>query len=116
MTTLSNIMAKIQPASKERKRYIRIKVDSAYRVEKGDLDRAVIQAGLKFLGELNMAPAGGQLLADTWDGKHAIVRTGHKYVDDTIAALALVKDIDGKKATISSVKVSGAVDKLKRTK
>jgi len=105
-------MAKIQPSSKERKRYIRIKVDSTQRVEKGDLERAVIQAGLKFLGELNMA----QLLSDTWDGKHAIVRTGHKYVDDTIAALTLVKDIEGKKATISSIKVSGAVDKLKGDK
>ncbi|MEK6923079.1 MAG: Rpp14/Pop5 family protein [Nanoarchaeota archaeon] len=106
-------MAKIQPSSKERKRYIRIKVDSTQRVEKGDLERTVIQAGLKFLGELNMARAGVQLLSDTWDGKHAIVRTGHKYIDDTIAALALVKDIEGHKATISSIKVSGAVNKLK---
>ena len=106
-------MAQIKPTSKERKRYIRIKVDSNKRVEKGDLDKTVIQAGLQFLGELNMARAGMQLLSDTWDGKNAIVRTGHKFVDDTIAALTLVKEINGSKASISAVKVSGNIDKVK---
>ena len=105
-------MKTIPASAKERKRYILIKVESDWKAEKNDIERLVIQAGLQFLGELNMARIGMQLVPESWNGKTAIVRVGHKYVDDVKAALAFVKEFNGHKITISALKVSGSIDKL----
>ncbi len=109
-------MKPISPASKERKRYILIKLDSEMRVEKEDISKLVIQASLQFLGELGMARAGIQFLTETWNKKNmtGIIRTNHKYVDETKAALAFVKEFKGKPARISCLKVSGSLSKLKK--
>jgi len=105
-------MKPIKPSSKERKRYILFKLKSDKEVEKDDVQKLVIQAGLQFLGELNMARSGLQFLADTWNKKNmtGIVRTGHKFVNETKAALALIKG----KVTASTIKTSGSLDKLKQ--
>ncbi len=103
------------PTSKqERKRYILIKIDGL-EAEKENVKKLVIQAGLQFLGELGMARAGIQFLEDTWNEKDStgIIRVSHKYVDEVKAALALVKEFEGKKITINSIKVSGEINKLK---
>ena len=106
-------MKEIPSASKERKRYILIKVESDLKVEKNDVERLVIQACLQFLGELNMARAGIQFVPDSWSGNTAVLRVGHKFVDETKSALALIKELNGHKVTISSLKVSGSIDKVK---
>jgi len=107
-------MKTIPPSAKERKRYILIKVESDWKAEKNDIERLVIQACLQFLGELNMARIGMQLVPDSWDGKTGIIRVGHKYVDEVKAALALMKEFNGHKITISSLKVSGSIEGLKK--
>ena len=102
------------PTSKqERKRYILIKIENL-KAEKENVKKLVIQAGLQFLGELGMARAGIQFLEDTWNEKDStgIIRVSHKYVDEVKAALALVKEFEGKKITINSIKVSGEINKL----
>lgn len=106
-------MKAIPSTSKERKRYILISVDSDLKVEKNDLDKLVIQAGLQFLGELGMARANVQLVPDSWNGRTGIIRVGHTYVDEIKAALALVKEFNRHKITISSLKVSGSIEKVK---
>lgn len=108
-------MKTLQPSLKERKRYILIKVISEFDVEKEKLFDSVAKAGLQFLGELGMAKAGLQILPETYDQKNKtfIVRTGHKFVNETKSALILIKEIDGRKVTLKSVRVSGVVDKLK---
>ena len=41
-----------------------------------------------------------------------VLRTNSKMLNETKAALALIKDIKGKKATVSAEKVSGILRKL----
>ncbi len=108
-------MTSIPSSARERKRYILIKVDSEPRAEKTLVGRLVIQAGMQFLGELGMARAGIQFLEDTWNAERqtGIIRASHKYVDEVKSALALVKEFEGKKITINSIKVSGEINKLK---
>ncbi len=107
-------MAAIPSSARERKRYILVKIDSP-EAEKTLVGRLVIQAGMQFLGELGMARAGLQVVEDTWNAERntVIVRVGHKYVDDVKSALALVKEFEGKKVQIHSLKVSGEISKLK---
>jgi RNase P/RNase MRP subunit POP5 len=57
-----------------------------------------------------MARAGIQLLPETWKDNTAVLRVGHKYVDETKAALALIKECEGKKITISATRVSGTIE------
>ena len=107
-------MKVLKPASKERKRYILINIKYNGEIEKGYVARLVAKAGLQFLGEFGMAKAGIQVLPETVKDSTAIVRVGHKHVNELKSALALVKEFEGKKVSIQSIKVSGTVDSLKR--
>jgi len=109
-------MKPVKPSSKERKRYILIKLKCEGEVEKGDVQKSVIQAGLQFLGELGMARSGLQFLPETWKKENmtGIIRTGHTFVNETKAALAFIKQIKGKKAAVQTIKTSGSLDKLKQ--
>ncbi len=108
-------MKPLPPSAKERKRFILVKVESEMRAEKTLVGRLVIQAGMQFLGELGMARAGVQFLEDCWNEKDStgIIRVSHKYVDEVKSALALVKEFEGKKVQIHSIKVSGEINKLR---
>jgi len=109
-------MKPLLPTLKERKRYILIKIQNGQgETRKGDIVEAVAKAGLLFIGELGMAKAGMQFLPETYDPKTktGVVRVNHKFVDETKASLALVKEISGKKATITSMKTSGIITKLR---
>jgi len=103
----------ISSTARERKRYLLVKVESESPVEKKELENAILNACLQFLGELGVAKAGIQVVSDTWNGKTVIVKTGHKYVDETKFALNLIKSIADRKVRLSVTKVSGAILKLK---
>ena len=106
-------MAHLKPTLKERKRYILFKINSEREVEKEDVSKLVTKAGLQFLGEFGMARACIQFLAETWNGKTGIISVNHNYVDETKTALALVKEYEGKKIAIETLKTSGSISKLK---
>ncbi len=103
----------ISSTARERKRYLLVKVESESSVEKKELENAILNSCLQFLGELGVAKAGIQVVSDTWNGKTVIVKTGHKYVDETKFALNLIKSIADRKVRLSVTKVSGAILKLK---
>ncbi len=108
-------MRALLPTLKERKRYILFRVISDLKFEKEDISKCVTQACLQFLGEYGVAQAGIQFLPETWnmESQTGVIRAGHKFVDHVKASLALVRDINGKKANLSSIKVSGVINKVK---
>ena len=111
-------MKVISPTLKERKRYILFKIHSNQEIEKETVAKQCTEACLRFLGEFGCAEAGVQFLPETWDRKTktGIIRTGHKWVDQTKSALILIKQIGGKKATVSTILTSGSLNKLKQTR
>jgi len=108
-------MKVLRPTLKERKRYILFKVYSNKKIEKESVAEQCTTACLKFLGELGCSKAGVQFLAETWQANNqtGIIKTGHKFVDETKSALALIKNIDNQKATVSTILTSGSIEKLK---
>ena len=106
-------MKPLLPTLKERKRYILFQITSTEKIEKKIVGDQVRKACLRFLGELGVAKAGVQFLPETYKGGKGIIRVGHKYVDEVKAALALVKEINGKKVSFNVTKVSGIIDRLK---
>ena len=108
-------MRPLLPTLKERKRYILVKVLSKTEIEKRDVLRLVTKANVQFLGELGMARAKIRPLMDTWDliKKTFIIKVGHKHTDELIASLGMIKNFEGKKVSLTTLKTSGSVDKLK---
>jgi len=49
-----------------------------------------------------------------WKDNKGIVRVNSKYVDHTKASMALIKEVNGKKAKVQSLAISGIVDKLRK--
>ncbi len=108
-------MKVISPTLKERKRYILFKILSDKKIDKETIAKQCTDACLKFLGEFGCAEAGVQMLPETWNKQTqtGIIKTGHKWVDETKTALTLITEISGQKVTVSTIKTSGAIDKLK---
>jgi ribonuclease P/MRP protein subunit POP5 len=111
-------MKVISPTLKERKRYILFKIHSDNKINKETALRQCTEACLRFLGEFGCAEAGVQMLPETWDKEKqtGIIKTSHKWVDQTKSALMLIKNIDGQKATVSTVLTSGSINNLKKKK
>ncbi len=109
-------MKPLLPTLKERKRYILFEVNPKIEIEKEEVKKQVTKACLQFLGELGMAKTGVQFLPETYkkNKRRGIIRVGHKHVDEVKAALALITQIGGRKATFNTLKVSGVLNKLKK--
>jgi ribonuclease P/MRP protein subunit POP5 len=106
---------KIIPSTmRERKRYLLVKVEPADSIDRRDLENAILNSCLQFLGELGTAKAGILVMSDTYDGKTVIVKTGHKFVDETKSAISLIKSVADKKVRLSTISVSGSLSKLKQ--
>jgi RNase P/RNase MRP subunit POP5 len=103
----------IPSTARERKRYLLVKIESSDSIDRRDLENAILNSCLQFLGELGVARAGIIVMSDTYDGKKVIVKTGHKFVDETKSAISLIKSIGNKKVRLSTIKVSGSLLKLK---
>jgi ribonuclease P/MRP protein subunit POP5 len=108
-------MKVISPTLKERKRYILFKIHSDKKIDKEIALRQCTEACLRFLGEYGCAEAGVQMLPETWDkeAQTGIIKTSHKWVDQTKSAIMLIKEIDGQKTTVSTLLTSGSINNLK---
>jgi len=108
-------MKSLLPTLKERKRYILFQIYSKAEIGKEEVKEQVTKACLQFLGELGCAKAGVQFLPESWnaESKTGIIRVAHNYTDQLKASLALIKDIQGKKASINCLLASGVIGKLK---
>ena len=106
-------MKPLLPVLKERKRYILFEVKSKTNIENVDVKKQVTKACLQFLGELGVAKSGVRYLPENYKNGKGIIRVGHKHVDEVKAALALITEIGGQKASVNVLKVSGVIDKVK---
>jgi len=103
----------IPSTARERKRYLLVKIESSDTIDRRDIENAILNSCLQFLGELGVARAGIIVMSDTYNGKTVVVKTGHKFIDETKSAISLIKSIGNKKVRLSTVKVSGAIKNLK---
>ena len=105
-------MKPILPTLKENPRYIQFKISSKQTLSAKDAKSAILAGCKRFLGELGTAKAGIQFMKYNTKSQSGVLRTNSKMLNETKAALALIKDIKGKKATVSAEKVSGILRKL----
>ncbi len=100
------------PSLREKKRYIAFEVHTDGKIDLDHAKKSIEQSMKGFLGDLGMARAGVLFLSD-WKQNRGIIKVNTKYVDDVKASLALVQESASKKATIRSIGVSGALEKIR---
>ena len=105
-------MKPILPTLKENPRYVQFKISSKQTLSAKDAQATIIAGCKRFLGELGVAKSGIQFMSYNTKNQTGILRTNSKMLNETKVALALIKDIKGKRATVSAEKVSGILRKL----
>lgn len=105
-------MANLLPTLREKKRYLVYEVLSESAVKQQDAEANIKAAFHEFLGDLGMAKAGIMFLKD-WENNKGIIKMSHKEVDNVKAALTLVKEVNGNKAIVKSLGLSGILEKAR---
>jgi len=107
----------LEPTLREKNRYISFQVIS----EKGeeftysDLESAIWNVALDFLGEHGISKTSIWLLKDCWDQKKqiGILRCNHKSVQAVIATLGLIDRLGDNRVTFKILKISGTIKSIR---
>jgi len=102
----------ILPSLREKNRYVVFKVNSNEKLGFGEVKKGVENGCFKLMGQLNMARAGLRVM-DEWENNKGVIKVSNKYLDEVHAGLLFIQGINGKKAGVESVYVSGVLNKAK---
>jgi RNase P/RNase MRP subunit POP5 len=105
----------LPPAMREKKRYIVIKILSNAKIEYNELSYTLWNEFTRFLGEFELSISRAWLIEDLFDQENqiAVLRVNHNFVENFRAALALIKEISGKKVAIKVLGVTGTIKSAK---
>jgi len=107
----------LKPSLRERRRYIAFQVISERGEEftYSDLESAIWNILLDFLGEYGVSKTSVWLMKDCWNQKKqiGILRCNHKSVQDIIATLGLIDRLGDNRITFKVLKVSGTIKIIK---
>ena len=98
----------IMPSLKEKKRYIAYEVIADAKPTTQAVEKAIADSLLQFVGELGTAQAG--ILFP----KQGIVRVSHTSTEQAKAAIALVKQINGRQVALRTLGTSGMLNKAEK--
>ena len=102
------------PSLREKIRYLAFEVISKRKIRDfSSASRAIGNACLRFLGELEGGKAGINILPEKYNSEKqtGLIRVQNKYTDHLKAALMFVKEIDGEEVIVRSTGVSGILKK-----
>ncbi len=108
----------LSPTLREKDRYISFKVIS----EKGeefaysDLESAIWNVTLDFLGEYGISKTSVWLLKDCWNQnkQQGILRCNHKSVQAVTATLGLIDRLGDNRVTFKILKISGSIKSIRK--
>lgn len=103
---------KILPSTlREKIRYISFQVISEEPIEYSDMESAIWNTMLDFLGEDGVAKTSVWLMKDRWDGNNqkGIIRCNNTSVTDVIASLGLIDRLGDNRVNFKILKVSGTI-------
>jgi len=106
----------LPPTLRERKRYIAFQVISEEPITYSDLEAAIWNVTLDFLGEYGVSKTSLWLLKDTWNPKKqiGILRCNHKSVQSVIACLGLIDRLGDNRISFKILNISGTINSIKR--
>jgi len=104
-------MKKLLPSLKEKKRYIAFNILSEKILNKDDVERSIYNNCKSFIGEMNYAKAGVNIIPEFLMANKGIIRVNNKFVDHVKSSLMMIKEINNEKVIIRSIGVSGILNK-----
>ncbi len=102
---------KLLPSLKPKKRYLVFEIISKDKLARDEVQKAVNEALLRFLGEFGVAKAAPIFIKEKYKNNQFMVKISHKYVAEVKAALILIKRIKNVPVIIKSVITSGTIKK-----
>ncbi|MEE8402168.1 MAG: Rpp14/Pop5 family protein [Candidatus Hydrothermarchaeaceae archaeon] len=107
-------MKRLPPTLREKKRYVAFKVESDEPITKDEMTRAVWNHALSLLGEIQASSLGLWVLDYNEDAQEGFLVCKNESLWKVKAVLALVGEINGRKAHVCVKGVSGTIKALKR--
>ncbi len=104
----------IPPTLKPNRRYIAFQIATKARPTDNQVIQAIRHSVLVFLGELGYAKAEFDVVEYDSESRKGVARTTDVMKDQTIAAMTLLNSIQGRKAGLLVLGVSGTVNKARR--
>lgn len=109
-------LKKLPSTLREKIRYIAFQVISEEPVEYSDLENAIWNTMLDFLGEEGVARTSVWLMKDRWNSNDqiGIIKCNNFSVTDVIASLGLIDRLGDNRITFKILKISGTINKVIR--
>lgn len=106
----------LSPSLREKRRYVAFKVHCAKPLQELDVNSAIYQAVLNFLGELGMAEASVFVLRGIYtpEKKIGLIRCAHTSVEHVRAAVALASRVGEEPIMIEVLGISGTIKAARR--
>ncbi len=104
----------IPPTLKDNRRYIAFRLLAKQRFTQNQVFQAIKQTVLSYIGEKGYAHASFDIVDYNQEKMEGIARATDLTVDDIVFALTLLTDIQGRRAGIVVLGVSGTVRKAKQ--
>lgn len=100
---------------KNKKRYLFIKVyPEDVDVSKQSIWRSILENLTALIGSIGLADTNPCLIKDLDGGKgYLVISCNAKHVKDVIGAIALVKEVNGKKVSLDVIGISGTIKSIK---
>jgi RNase P/RNase MRP subunit POP5 len=109
---------KLAPSLKPKKRYILFKIiptPKDHKFWKREVIDAIEQQLIKCFGIFMHAKASPMIVKETFDEKtqQIIIKIGHKFTDELIFSMGLIKEIKDTPVHVEAISTSGILKKLK---
>jgi RNase P/RNase MRP subunit POP5 len=98
---------------KNRKRYILFKISSNKEFELKSVERAIKASILRFLGESEFGNINPAVLPEYWGKNQGVLRVTNVHIPKIKISLALIKEIEGSKVIVQTLRIFGTLKKIK---
>jgi ribonuclease P/MRP protein subunit POP5 len=105
------------PSLREKKRYLAFEIVSKSKIDDfSAVSSQIMDSSIELLGVSEAAKAGIIVMAERWDkqNQRGMIKVGNKHLRGLVASMALIDEIEGKKAMARSLGVSGTLKKAEK--
>lgn len=106
-------MAKLKPSEREKKRYIVYQIHSKDNFTFKDVKNTIFSICYKYIGVWGVDKARMLVIENTFNQNKGLLRSTLKQINAVKDCLAMVREINNKKAKIEIIGVSGILKKAK---
>ena len=107
-------MKPVPPTLRMNKRYLAFQIYHSGKVTKSEFIVAVTQESLRFFGELQSSKFGFWLIDFDETNQKGFLVYNREYTSEVISSLTLISQLNGQKASIHVLGISGTIKNLKR--